>query len=1082
MNAASRSAGRIAAADPGEAADGRVAPSAGPADADAWGLLEAVGDGVLVLERVADSSLRIVWASASFHALAGLGALAGRTPDFVRCHDTQRPLGELLAAGDGEPLQRARLDIDTASWRQVAAASIRRSGTRHVVTLTLDAIDWHALTALELPFGMLVFSPDMRVRWANEAAAVDAGMPREQLVGSDWYALVPEAITRADVFRDALANPGRTYSRELVPLTFPGRETGWFRVHYRAVAGHGGATQALVVLAENRSREHAAAQALAISEERFRLAAQAVDGIIYECELATGTVSRSCGLAEVLGLDPEQLAPTIEAWLARIHPDDRLALDVVFDPPSGAGDSLERHYRVRHAQGHYIEIWDRARVHRDANGRAVRLVGCAVDVTRERRVERLLAEAQSTARVGSWEVDVETGRVEWSDETYRIYGVSRGDFVPTVDCVLRFFTPESRAELEAAIARAHATGEPWEIDCELDAPRGHRWLRSTGRVDRVDGRVLRMYGSTQDIDALKRTQIRLQQRSDWLQLAIDAAKLTVWRWDVAGEHVSVEYASDGMQRDGAPQPTVEGWLSLVHPDDRGRLRDSLMRTKNEGMLTDEEFRMQRPPDGDWGWFVARAVRAQEPEGLVVTGTTSDVTERRRAEDGVRASEATLRSIAEHSPDVVTIVDARLRVAFTNRPPPGSTLAEVVGRPAREFAVGHGALLERNLRHVLTTGESRTYSSWRFDADDQPRYYEHRLGPIRSGDEIQRAIVFSTDVTERIRAERRLRTQASVLATMREGVAVLDASGIVRLTNAAFDRMFGYEPGSLDGRGFETLTDDGILPAVEVGQAGFEFVGLRADGSRFDAVAAASALELGGERHDVYVVQDVTERRTLERELLEISNREQRRIGSDLHDGLGQELTGIALLLKVMAGRAKRSIAPTGAEIEEVVSLVNGAIEGTRALARGLSPVDLERGGLVYALRLLASRAKDLYAVDVRFRSRLQAPLTLAPAATTHLYRIAQEALTNAARHAQAEHVLVQLASRGRSVTLSITDDGRGVADGAALRTGMGLRIMRYRAHMMNGEVVVEAAAPRGTRVVCRVTQPEAAMPTPEATP
>jgi two-component system sensor histidine kinase UhpB len=117
----------------------------------------------------------------------------------------------------------------------------------------------------------------------------------------------------------------------------------------------------------------------------------------------------------------------------------------------------------------------------------------------------------------------------------------------------------------------------------------------------------------------------------------------------------------------------------------------------------------------------------------------------------------------------------------------------------------------------------------------------------------------------------------------------------------------------------------------------------------------------------------------------------------------------------------------------------------------------------------------MYGLDIRFRSRVSPRVTLDAAATGHLYRIAQESLTNAARHATARAVKVQLNVRGRRVALAVSDDGRGLAPGAS--SGVGLKIMRYRANMLGGELLIGAPPNgRGTRVTCVLLQPDPAPP------
>jgi PAS domain S-box-containing protein len=212
-------------------------------------------------------------------------------------------------------------------------------------------------------------------------------------------------------------------------------------------------------------------------------------------------------------------------------------------------------------------------------------------------------------------------------------------------------------------------------------------------------------------------------------------------------------------------------------------------------------------------------------------------------------------------------------------------------------------------------------------------------------------------------------------------------------------------------------------------------------------------------------RDVSARKELEQEILEISNREQRRLGSDLHDGLGQELTGLSLLLKSLEVQITRETPRYVPQLSKITELLAHTIQSTRSLARGLAPVNLERGGLPEALRHLAARCTDMYALACRFEDRTLRLPELDEGSATHLYRIAQEATTNAARYASAKNIQIELRSTPRKLYLSITDDGIGLSRGLAQgKPGLGLKIMEYRAHMMGGTVAFEEPG-QGTRVV-----------------
>jgi PAS domain S-box-containing protein len=215
------------------------------------------------------------------------------------------------------------------------------------------------------------------------------------------------------------------------------------------------------------------------------------------------------------------------------------------------------------------------------------------------------------------------------------------------------------------------------------------------------------------------------------------------------------------------------------------------------------------------------------------------------------------------------------------------------------------------------------------------------------------------------------------------------------------------------------------------------------------------------------VRNITERKRLEQEILDVSSRERQTIGRDLHDGLGQELTGVALMLRGLATRIQKQWPESLDQVNEIVVLVNESIETARALARGLLPVNTDGGGLPAALRALACRSRTLYGFEVEFRADVPPELTLSETTASHLYRIAQEALTNTARHGNASSVVIFLLVTKNKFLLRITDDGVGIEETAKPGSGMGLKIMKYRASMIGAKLELAPNYPHGT--VVRVT-------------
>jgi signal transduction histidine kinase len=214
-----------------------------------------------------------------------------------------------------------------------------------------------------------------------------------------------------------------------------------------------------------------------------------------------------------------------------------------------------------------------------------------------------------------------------------------------------------------------------------------------------------------------------------------------------------------------------------------------------------------------------------------------------------------------------------------------------------------------------------------------------------------------------------------------------------------------------------------------------------------------------------LTEEMAERERLERELLEISEREQRRIGQDLHDSLCQHLTGATLAVQVLEGKLAEANLPLAADASQAVQLVEEGIHLSRRLAKGLYPVELAADGLMLALEEYAATASKLFKVECRFEC--DSPVLVHDAAIAgHLYRIAQEAVGNAIKHGKARNICVRLEASETGNELSIRDDGVGLPDPLPEKQGMGLRIMMHRASIFGGKFSVRRAATGGTVVSC----------------
>jgi PAS domain S-box-containing protein len=341
------------------------------------------------------------------------------------------------------------------------------------------------------------------------------------------------------------------------------------------------------------------------------------------------------------------------------------------------------------------------------------------------------------------------------------------------------------------------------------------------------------------------------------------------------------------------------------------------------------------------------------------------------------------------------------------------------------------------------------------------------------------VAFDISDLKRIEEERQEERNfiSAILDTVGALVVVLDHQGRILRFNPACEITSGYAAEEVRGKCFWDLF---LLPEeAERFKAAFEV--LRADllpqnhqtswltrhGDQ-RLIAWTSTLLPGSGENSSYMIAtgiDITERKQLENTILDISAREQRRIGQDLHDGLGQHLTGIAFMAKVHETRLAEKHSPEAEDAAKIVKLVNEAIHKTRELARGLHPVVSDAHGLMSALELWAAEVEDLFGISCRFQCATPV-LIHDDSIATHLYHIAQEAVNNAIKHGEAGRIVIRMtAGKGRG-RLVIEDDGKGIGEAAAGSRGVGLHIMKYRSGMIGGALEVKRGAVRGTIVTC----------------
>jgi two-component system sensor kinase FixL len=457
---------------------------------------------------------------------------------------------------------------------------------------------------------------------------------------------------------------------------------------------------------------------------------------------------------------------------------------------------------------------------------------------------------------------------------------------------------------------------------------------------------------------------------------------------------------------------------------------------------------------------------------------------------------TYATILSSSSEALIATDANGRVRFMNPAAErltGWTIRDAQGQRCSAvvcFAPSGGEPGEDRVGQVLASRETVTLG-----ADEQLLSRHGLRVPVGGGisavidnlDRLVGATITLRDVTEARKATADLKAAAeqlrALMDTAVDGVMLLDAAGSILMFNAACVRLFGYTAKEMAGCAIKTLvpgmlTDDLDRPLrldrpnsdAPVMITARPTRGHRKDGSTFPVELSLGEASRPGQSVFVSVIRDISERQALETALLDAIGHEQRRFGNDLHDSLGQELTGLSLLLSAFVQGVRHGERLEVTDLEQAEEVARQALQSCRSIAHGLSPVTESQGGLIAGLRELVARLKTDSGPTLDFEAIGMARLGLSPAASDHLFRIAQEALANALRHAHANSIRVKLDVEPASVRLEICDDGDGLSSTEISASGLGLRTMRYRASLLGAKFQITRLDPAGTCIVCECPQ------------
>lgn len=457
---------------------------------------------------------------------------------------------------------------------------------------------------------------------------------------------------------------------------------------------------------------------------------------------------------------------------------------------------------------------------------------------------------------------------------------------------------------------------------------------------------------------------------------------------------------------------------------------------------------------------------------------------------LRDSEERLRAIVETAAEGIITIDERGAVESMNSAAErmfGYSRAEIIGRDASALmpSLDHG-------ERAKNIGIGREATGRRKDGSVFPVHLsvsevtlaDRRIftGIIRDISESKFAQAQLFEFAERLAVKRKaIEDQVQLLDISHDAIFVWREPGGIVYWNRGATALYGYTseeaigkiPSELLGTHFP-IPRSAVLAHLRAN--GFWHGELRhrtKDGK--ESIVSARFQTVPGGDGALRVMEsanDITAQRRLERELIDASAREQRRIGQDLHDDLCQQLAGIQLMAGVVADELSAVAPRQAARVSRIAEQIRLTIDRAKMLAQGLSPVTLESGGLGAGLEQLAETSAKLFGVSCAFGGECEEDAAQVDVDMgTHLYRIAQEAITNAVKHGNAKCILINLVPGAEEWLLTVSDDGSGISGRQPDGNGMGLRTMNYRAGAIGGSLDLQSSPGQGTIVSCRFPPP-----------
>ncbi len=871
----------------------------------------------------------------------------------------------------------------------------------------------HAEVLEDMSEVIIRYLPDGTYTYVNEVFCRLIGAPKEALIGTSWFDQLSEAEKDSLTAKLNARTPEAPVLKLEYPVTTPQGEVRWIQFINRALFDADGQIQETQAVGHDITELKEAQLAVEESNERWKFAIEGPGDGVWDWDVPSGKVNYSRRWKEMLGHDDEAIGSAFHEWQSRLHPEDLdQALLNVKTQLYGPSGSYTNEFRMRCKDGSWKWILSRGKViTRDAQGNPVRVVGTHTDISAAKAAKQR--------------------------EEHNLRLVATG--APLTDI------------LEAIVASVAAQYEGLICAVKLMDRSGEQLI--AGAVSHLPDRYRQAIQTMPVLpdEACSGAAAFCRQRI----IVEDIAKSSNWK----------KYQAVAKQAG-----LGSCWAEPIF-DASGQVL---------GTFTSFRRKPHSPTLSELNTVSQAAALA----ALAI--------QRHRNEEALRESEQSFRAIFEQAAVGVALIDTQTgrflrvnqRMAEINQIPQELMLKTTF------MALTHTEDLQEDLdlMEKLKAGEIDSFNLEKriVSASGVITWVSLTVSPMwKPGEPPTLHIAVVQDITPRKAAEanylRELEYNQALITHTSAYIAALNPSGEFIHLNPAFLAGLGYSAGQLIGR---TPWQSGLMDKAETQRSKRRFQQLLTHGS--NPVVEMRLKGATGEWHEIELLSvatrrpdgnidriiitgiDVTERNRLQREILNLVEGEQARLGHDLHDGVGQTMTGIISLLNALENDLT---GPARDDATRIRELLQESVAEVRRLSHGLSPTSVKYRGLRGGLELLAETVR----LNYRTPCTCEIDRTIEISNTeveTHLFRICQEAINNALRHGKPSHLFISLTQKGGDIILQVQDDGKGLEkSGKKAPTGIGLRVMEYRANLIGANLQAGPTQEGGFQVTCQLTFP-----------